>query len=268
MKRTIMTYTIATIVSLAAIGGLIFQPSSQMAQAQTIPPAAGPVVTNPTCGDRVTGVVTLTSNLVCAGDGIIVGADNTVINMNGYSIKNSASGTSNNKVGIMVPMYDNVVINGPGTISNFQAGILATGASHLSVSTGVILLNNEIGVFMTGADHAQLAMDLFLSNNIGFATHSVSDLALKSNTFSNNRLAGITLVNTHGATLDTNNVQGSDNGIFTDSQSEGNHIVTNSMKQNKIDINNANGLPSNINSNQFVGNNCDTSNPSGICIGK
>jgi parallel beta-helix repeat protein len=183
-----MTYTIATIVSLAAIGGLIFQPSSQMAQAQTIPPAAGPVVTNPTCGDRVTGVV--------------------------------------------------------------------------------ILLNNEIGVFMTGADHAQLAMDLFLSNNIGFATHSVSDLALKSNTFSNNRLAGITLVNTHGATLDTNNVQGSDNGIFTDSQSEGNHIVTNSMKQNKIDINNANGLPSNINSNQFVGNNCDTSNPSGICIAK
>ena len=212
--------------------------------------------------------MTLTSNLVCAGDGIIVGADNTVINMNGYSIKNSASGTSNNKVGIMVPMYDNVVINGPGTISNFQAGILATGASHLSVSTGVILLNNEIGVFMTGADHAQLAMDLFLSNNIGFATHSVGDLALKSNTFSNNRLAGITLVNTHGATLDTNIVQGSDNGIFTDSQSQGNHIVTNSMKQNKIDINNANGLPSNINSNQFVGNNCDTSNPSGICIAK
>ena len=99
----------------------------------------------------------------------------------------------------------------------------------MSVSTGVILLNNEIGVFMTGADHAQLAMDLFLSNNIGFATHSVSDLAIKSNTLSNNRLAGITLVNTHGATIDTNNVQGSDNGIFTDSQSEGNHIVTNSI---------------------------------------
>ena len=136
-----------------------------MAHAQAQPPATGAVITNPICGLRVSGVVTLTSNLVCAGDGLIVGADNTVINLNGYSIKNSTSGTSNNKVGIMVPMYDNVVINGPGTISNFQAGILATGASHLSVSTGVILLNNEIGVFMTGADHAQLAKDLFMNQH-------------------------------------------------------------------------------------------------------
>src|SRR6478672_9984782 len=268
MKRTIMTYTIATIVSLAAIGGLIFQPSYQMAHAQAQPPATGALTTNPVCGQRVSGVVSLSSNLVCSGDGLMVGADNTVINLNAYSIKNSNSGTSNNKVGIMVPMYDNVVINGPGTISNFQAGILATGASHLSVSTGVILLGNEIGVFMTGADHAQLANDLFMNNNIGWASHSINDLVLKNGLFTNNKLAGITSVNSHGVTLDTNTVQGSDNGIFFDSQSDGNHITKNNLNGNKIDINNANGLPSNINQNEFAGNNCDTSNPSGICIGK
>ncbi len=267
MKRTIMTYTIATIVSLAAIGGLIFQPSYQMAHAQTVPPT-GPVTTNPVCGEKVSGVVTLTSNLECNGDGIIVGADNTVINLNGFSIKNTAGGTSNNKVGIMVPMYDNVMINGPGTVSNFQAGVLATGASHLGVSTGVILLGNEIGVFMTGADHAQLAADMFMNNNIGFATHSISDLSLKNGLFTNNKLAGITTVNTHGTTLDTNTVQGSDNGIFLDSQSDNNKVLDNNLHGNKIDINNANGLPANINSNQFSGNNCDVSNPSGICIGK
>ena len=38
------------------------------------------------CGQVVSGVVNLTSNLNCSGDGIIVGGPNTVINMNGFSI--------------------------------------------------------------------------------------------------------------------------------------------------------------------------------------
>ena len=43
--------------------------------------------TNAVCGQVVSGVVNLTSNLNCSsGDGIIVGGPNTVINMNGFSI--------------------------------------------------------------------------------------------------------------------------------------------------------------------------------------
>ncbi len=42
--------------------------------------------TNAACGQVVSGVVNLTSNLNCSGDGIIVGGPNTVINMNGFSI--------------------------------------------------------------------------------------------------------------------------------------------------------------------------------------
>ena len=38
------------------------------------------------CGQVVSGVVNLTANLNCSGDGIIVGGPNTVINMNGFSI--------------------------------------------------------------------------------------------------------------------------------------------------------------------------------------
>ena len=37
-------------------------------------------------GQVVSGVVNLTANLNCSGDGIIVGGPNTVINMNGFSI--------------------------------------------------------------------------------------------------------------------------------------------------------------------------------------
>ena len=42
--------------------------------------------TNAACGQVVSGVVNLTANLNCSGDGIIVGGPNTVINMNGFSI--------------------------------------------------------------------------------------------------------------------------------------------------------------------------------------
>ena len=41
---------------------------------------------NPACGGVVSGLVNLTANLNCSGDGIIVGGPNTVINMNGFSI--------------------------------------------------------------------------------------------------------------------------------------------------------------------------------------
>ena len=75
---------------------------------------------NAACGQVVSGVVNLTANLNCSGDGLIVGGPNTVINMNGFSI--TGPGQDSSKVGIMVPNVDNVVVNGPGSISNFQAG--------------------------------------------------------------------------------------------------------------------------------------------------
>ena len=42
--------------------------------------------------------------------------------MNGFSI--TGPGQDSSKVAIMVPNVDNVVVNGPGSLSNFQAGVL------------------------------------------------------------------------------------------------------------------------------------------------
>ncbi|MGB8087003.1 MAG: hypothetical protein WCF07_12010, partial [Nitrososphaeraceae archaeon] len=69
---------------------------------------------NAACGQVVSGVVNLTANLNCSGDGIIVGGPNTVINMNGFSI--TGPGQDSSKVAIMVPNVDNVVVNGPGSL--------------------------------------------------------------------------------------------------------------------------------------------------------
>ncbi|MRN61946.1 MAG: hypothetical protein FIO03_07910, partial [Nitrosopumilales archaeon] len=113
MKRTIMSYMVATILSLGAVIGLVIQPSALMAQTQTptsvastpnsssASTAAITPITNPACGEVVQGNVNLTANLNCTGDGLIVGADNTVINLNGYTV--SGPGQQSSKVGVVVP---------------------------------------------------------------------------------------------------------------------------------------------------------------------
>jgi parallel beta-helix repeat protein len=258
MKRTIVSYMVATILSLMAIGGQAMPSLPIMAQAQ-------PVATNAACGQVVSGLVNLTANLDCSGDGLIIGGDNTVVNMNGYSI--TGPGPDSSKVGIMVPNNDNVVINGPGSISNFQAGILVTGANGMKMSS-LILDSNQIGVFMTGSENTEIQQNIVKENSLGVATHSSSGAKLTSNLMSGNLLAGITFVNTQQSEVSMNNIDGSQNGAFLDAQSSANSVVANNVLENVVDVNNANGLPPNINNNQFTDNNCQVSNPSGICIGR
>ena len=220
---------------------------------------------NAACGQVVSGVVNLTANLNCSGDGLIVGGPNTVINMNGFSI--TGPGQDSSKVGIMVPNVDNVVVNGPGSISNFQAGVLLTGATGFTINS-VILSNNQIGTFMTGAENAQVQQNIIQGNSIGVASHSSTGAAIDSNLMNGNLLAGITFVNSQQSNIGMNNVVGSQNGVFLDGQSRDNTISANNVLENVIDLNNANGLPTNINANQYTDNSCETSNPSGLCIGR
>ena len=238
------------------------QPQQQQAQPQQ---QQAPSSSSAACGQVVSGVVNLTANLNCSGDGIIVGGPNTVINMNGFSI--TGPGQDSSKVAIMVPNVDNVVVNGPGSLSNFQAGVLLTGANGFQINS-VILSNNQIGTFMTGAENAQVQQNIIQGNSIGVASHSSTGSKVSSNLMSSNLLAGITFVNAKGSSIDMNNIHGSQNGVFLDGQSADNTVTANNVLENIIDLNNANGLPTNINTNQFTDNSCQTSNPSGLCIGR
>jgi len=222
--------------------------------------------TNAACGQVVSGQVNLTANLNCSGgDGIVGGGPNTVINMNGFSI--TGPGQDSSKVGIMVPNVADVAVNGPGSISNFQAGALLTGANGFTINS-VILSDNQIGTFMTGAENAQVQQNIIEGNSIGVASHSSTGTAIDSNLMNGNLLAGVTFVNTHGSSVTMNNIIGSQNGIFLDGQSSNNTVSANNVLDNVIDLNNANGLPTNINGNEFTENNCESSNPSGLCIGR
>ena len=245
ISSTIVASAVVALLTLSIIAVNI--PSAAAQQGGT----PGASSSNAACGQVVSGVVNLTANLNCSGDGIIVGGPNTVINMNGFSI--TGPGQDSSKVAIMVPNVDNVVVNGPGSLSNFQAGVLLTGANGFKISS-VILSDNQIGTFMTGADNAQVQQNIIQGNSIGVASHSSTGAAIDSNLMNGNLLAGITFVNTQQSNVGMNNVVGSQNGVFLDGQSKQNTISANNVLENVIDLNNANGLPTNINTNQFTDN--------------
>src|SRR6476661_517451 len=170
MKRTIISYMVATIVSFAVVGGLMISPLPTMAATQTAAETAAGTQ-SPVCGEVVRGNVTLSANLVCSGDGLIAGDDGTTINLNGFSIK------------------------GPGRISNFAAATLITGARGTSIDS-MILENNDVAILMTGTRDTMISQNLIRGNSMGAASHSSDGTSrIESNLFNDNKLAGISLVN-------------------------------------------------------------------------
>ncbi len=224
-----------------------------------------PTSTSLSCGQVVRESVTLSANLECSTDGLIAGADGITINLNGFTI--AGPGGESSKVGIMLANNDNVQVTG-GTVKGFQAGVLNTGGSGNTISK-VTFTENQIAIFNTGAKNTNIETNNMFSNSIGVASHSSTGTQLHQNMLTDNQLAGVTLVNSATNVLDFNTITGSVNGVFLDGQSANNNVNTNTIVQNSgVDINNGNGLPTNINANGFSDNLCHTSVPDGLCIGR
>ena len=58
-----------------------------------VPVASATGASSPACGDVVTTNVTLAKSLKGCASGLVVGADNVTIDLNGYAIKGLANGT-------------------------------------------------------------------------------------------------------------------------------------------------------------------------------
>jgi parallel beta-helix repeat protein len=289
-------YLMAALIAFASVGALLIQPTVASAQSSMIDnilnsalpssdsndtnqssqaddssssdnaSTAAPISTSLSCGQVIKQSVKLTANLDCKTDGIIVGADGITIDLNGFTL--SGPGEKSSKVGIMFADNDEVTVQGPGTITEFQAGALFSGGEDNKISR-VTFTGNEIAVFETGSKNVVIEDNLMFENSIGVAAHSSSGSKLTTNLFKANDLAGVTLVNSAANELSMNTIQGSVNGIFADGQSTDNNINSNNVLQNRgVDLNNGNGLPTNINNNVFTDNNCNTSVPDGLCLGR
>jgi len=281
----------AALIAFASVGALLIQPTvasaqssmidnilnsalpssntndnNQPSQASSSSSSAVPLSTSLSCGQVIKQSVKLTANLDCKTDGIIVGADGITIDLNGFTL--SGPGEKSSKVGIMFADNDGVTVQGPGTIKSFQAGALFSGGEDNKISRATFT-ENEIAVFQTGSKNVVIEDNMMFGNSIGVAAHSSSGSKLTTNLFKSNDLAGVTLVNSASNELSMNTIQGSVNGIFLDGQSSKNNVNSNMVLQNRgVDLNNGNGLPTNINENVFTDNNCNTSVPVGLCLGR
>ena len=162
MTKTLIIYILATLIAFSSVTTITSQPIEISAQTQPAAPTQSllqtqqqqqpstqPLAISPSCGQVITQNVILTSNLNCAeSDGLIVGASDIVVDLNGHTISGpdvDSDTKTSSKVGVMIPNMNNVVVQ-DGTIEGFQAGILMTGSQNVEVK-GIVAKNNQIGLF-------------------------------------------------------------------------------------------------------------------------
>ena len=243
------------------------------------------------CGQVITQDVTLTSDLNCDnGDGLIVGASDITINLNGYSITSgdetgsesptttTASGDEtgsesptttdyDGSSGILVANAENVAISGLGEISGFSRGVTFLGSSggHL---TDVQLANNDIGAVMASSSGTEISRNTFTNNGIAVVSDGSNGGVTAFNQIVANLREGILLIGSSDNVVAANNMYGNGaNGIYLDPMSQGNNVDYNTVFGHETaDLNNADGMPTNVNQNSFGdNNNCGTSLPGGLC---
>jgi parallel beta-helix repeat protein len=227
------------------------------------------------CGQIVTEDVTLTSDLSCGnGEGLIVGASDITINLNGYSISSGDDASSDDlsmdydgSSGILVSNADNVAITGLGEIIGFDRGVTFMGSSGGQV-TDLQLADNGIGVLMSGSTGTELSRNTITNNGIAAISDSSNGGVVAFNQIVANLENGILLLGSDDSVVAANNMFGNgENGIYLDILSNGNTVDYNTVFGHEMaDMNNAGGQPTNVNQNSFGdNNNCGASHPGGLC---
>jgi parallel beta-helix repeat protein len=225
------------------------------------------------CGVVLTADTTLNSNLECDGPALTAGANDITINLDGYTIQSGNGDELNTSVnfgdqcGIKIPNHSDVTVVGPGLISGFDRGICYEGSNNGSVSD-VILRDNEAAIISFGSDGLRVEQVKIDSNDFGIVAQGSNDGRIVFNLIGENSKQGIVLIDSDGWRIAGNSIiDNGANGVFVDAQSNDNRIDFNTIfGHSEADLNNANGLPPDINNNAFGdNNNCETSRPGGLC---
>jgi parallel beta-helix repeat protein len=242
---------------------------------------SGPAVrADDLCGATILEDVKLHHDLVCAGVGLIVGADGISINLNGHTI--AGSGTD---VGITVTGRTDVSIRG-GTIRGFAAGVRVNASSDLVIMHNEFIENGEGIDLQSGSvantikqnvfrDHTTRAVMLrtdsadndikhntFTGNRVGILVFGGVDNILKHNIVSDSILAGIRLnVIATGNLIKDNlvvsNVAGIEFLVTQTGSATGNDLVRNTIELNDCGLKGPTA-GNNLKKNSFDANGADT----------
>lgn len=103
------------------------------------------------CGTVITADTTLDSDIgPCSGNGIIIGADNITLNLNGHEVLgNSDEGAAGEFAGIRLPFRTGVTVIGSrgrvatGRVTGFEAGVVVNGGSGNTI--GNLVIQDNVG---------------------------------------------------------------------------------------------------------------------------
>jgi parallel beta-helix repeat protein len=234
---------------------------------------------NDLCGATVTADVRLDHDLVCTGDGLIIGADGISVDLNGHTVTGPGSGA-----GILVGGRADITIAG-GVIRNFAVAI------RLNAATGVVIRNTEFAgngealdlqagsigntvkenVFRDSTIRAimlrsnsrdnDIKSNILTGNRIGILVFGGIDNQIKDNVVSGSGLAGIRLnVIATGNVIKHNTVDASPVGIdfivTPTGSATGNELKDNTLSGNACGLNGPTS-GNTLKDNHFVGNVAD-----------
>lgn len=211
------------------------------------PPPPGPgAPATLECGDVVTESVVLQNDVVgCFGEGLVVGAPDIEIDLNGHTVASGLVAVPGEEDGLLAGIrnagHANVVIRN-GTVEGFGYGVRLMAGARFNLVESLTLERNVVaGVELLDADDGRngntVRNNTFTGNGDGVALVGGTEAALvTANTFGGNVGRAIYLLDASGNRIESNTVSGltadptlgSDGGIALDSSPD-NVIVGNTL---------------------------------------
>lgn len=178
------------------------------------------------CGDTITSDTTLHADLVhCASQGIVIGADNITLDLNGHTI--SGDGASSNCTGPTVcdvgvndsAGHDDVTVEG-GTVRNFTEGVRAANVVGFELRGAAISRCQDFGAVITRSRGSVVEHNTFSRNGIsGLLIVDAQHGRVSRNSVSRSHGIGIPMFGVNDSVISHNSFEGNDHGILGDASS-------------------------------------------------
>jgi parallel beta-helix repeat protein len=205
MRRTALWSTLAVLALLIGAG-------TSTAQA-----TAGSAASHVTCGQTITTDTKLDNDLVdCPNNGIVIGADNVTLDLNGHVI--DGDGTEFTAcppdepcdMGVVDLDHQGVTIKG-GTIREFDFGALVVGASDSRLTRLVLSNNRRAGLLVVGSSHSAIDRVTASANGLttdasGLAVFDSRELTITRNAAFDNGDIGFFIVGLENSLVADNSI--------------------------------------------------------------
>ena len=161
-------------------------PSSLLLLAALVAATPSALAQTPACGTTLVGSVTFNADMVCPPgvDGLVIGADNVAIDLNGFSILGPNTGTSR---GVVSTGFNGMKIVGPGAITDFFALVRIDGGDRHEIreiqalgfgqgiglynTSGSVLEKSRVGAIELGSDPGFRAEANLIAGNDADSIH-------------------------------------------------------------------------------------------------